>query len=239
MNKKISAFIDVIDLLPEAWCIVDANSRYIYYNHAYLKMIGAEHLPRYDLIGKTVADMPCKAAACAELFWKEDATVRATKRNVTVLNIIKMENDQWWVVQINKTPILNDNDQVEAIVFHFIDHSNSHFLELALQVSKNKLFKPNNSANVLIDLKLKKDTISLGSKESAVLFYLIKGLSYKEIAAFQNISYSTVVDHVERLKNKFDALTLDALIKNALLNGYPRGMPQNMFDQQFSIVFSE
>jgi DNA-binding CsgD family transcriptional regulator len=237
MASKITTLIEAIDLLPGAWCLMDPKSRYLHYNFAYLKMIGAEHLSRYDLIGKTVADMPCNAASCAELFWEEDDEVRRTKKTVTVLNTIKMKNDQWWVIQINKCPILNERNEIEAILFNFIDHSNNNFLDLALQINKN--LKHEHTAKAQIKIKRKSQIVSLGIKESEVLFYLARGISYKEIAAMQNVAYSTIIDHVERIKNKFHAATLEELIKNALSNGYPHGLPQALFDKQFSIIFTD
>lgn len=238
MSQKISSFITVIELLPDAWCIVDINSCYIHLNSAYLKMIGAQGLSVDELIGKTVADMPCEASVCADLFWREDSEVLATKKRISVLNTIKMEDDQWWVVHINKIPILDENNNVEAIAFHFTDHSKGSLLELALQLSKSKAFKSIDEPNVSMKLKLDNTVLSLGTKESEILFYIIKGLSYKEIAELQGVAYSTVVDHVERLKNKFKASTLSELIKNALLNGYPKVMPKNIFKRQFSVIFS-
>lgn len=235
MNERISRLIETIDVLPGIWCLMDPQSRYLHYNLAYLKMIGAEHLARFELIGKTVADMPCAAATCADLFWEADAEVRRTKKMVTVLNTIKMENDQWWVVQINKTPILNEQNEIEAMLFNFIDHSHNYCLDLAMLVGRST---KNSQNKALIRIKTSQDLVALGTKESEILFFLIKGLSYKKIASLQDIAYSTVVDHVERLKNKFNASTTDELISNAIASGYPKSIPQNLFTHQFSILYT-
>jgi PAS domain-containing protein len=56
------------DLLPGIWCIVDSESRYIYYNQAYALLVGLADKPEGYLYGKTVADMHCRAAECAPLF---------------------------------------------------------------------------------------------------------------------------------------------------------------------------
>jgi len=43
----------------------------------------------------------------------------------------------------------------------------------------------------------------------------------------------------ECLKSKFNASTLDELIKNSLINGYPTGVPDNMFERQFGIILQK
>jgi DNA-binding CsgD family transcriptional regulator len=64
------------------------------------------------------------------------------------------------------------------------------------------------------------------------------GFSYKEIAKIQDIAYRTVVDHMERLKLKFNAATTADLISKALSSGYPGSVPQRYFNQQISIILS-
>jgi DNA-binding NarL/FixJ family response regulator len=43
---------------------------------------------------------------------------------------------------------------------------------------------------------------NLSDRELAVLHHLVKGLSYKEVAAAMEISYSTVHTHIERIYQK-------------------------------------
>lgn len=235
MNESVRTLIDALDFLPNPHCLVDINSRYIHYNLPYIKMIGAEHLPRFSLVGKTVAEMPNQAADCANFFWKEDELVIKTKKMVTILNILKMENDNWWVIQIDKTPIFNKNNQIEAILFSFFDLSSNHLLKLANSIGKSyQNIEP--KENVLLNLKYNSEDITLGKKEAEILFYLIHGMPYKAIAAKQNIAYSTIIDHIERLKIKFSANSTDELINKAVIKGYPKTLPQGLFDRQFSII---
>jgi DNA-binding CsgD family transcriptional regulator len=234
----LSQLKSVFDLLPGTWCIVDRQSRYIYYNQAYAELVGvAAQAPGY-LDGKTVADMHCRAAECAPIFWQEDALVKSTKKMIRVLNTIQMADGLWKVLQIDKQPILNAEGEVTAIIFHLIDQSANHMLDLALSVAKEA---PLNNAlpnGILINLSSLVKKIDLKPRESECLFYLSRGFSYKEIAKAQGITYRTVVDHIERLKLKFDALTSADLIRKALASGYPGSVPQRYFDQQLSIILN-
>jgi DNA-binding CsgD family transcriptional regulator len=233
MNTQIA-----FDALPGIWCMVDADSRYTYYNQAYANLVGVGDKPRDFLIGKTVADMPCNAAQCAPLFWEADALVKDSRKMVRVLHSIQMACEQWKILQIDKQPVLDAAGSVVAIIFHIIDHSANHMLDLAMSVSKD--LQQSNSANatVLISSNAYHLEIDLKPKESECLFYLSRGFSYKEIAQIQDVAYRTVVDHIERLKMKFDVPTTAELVNRALANGYPKTLPQKYFKKQISIILS-
>jgi DNA-binding CsgD family transcriptional regulator len=226
------------DLLPGIWCVVDTESRYLYYNQAYAQLVGVADKPLNYLDGKTVADMHCQAAECAPIFWQEDALVKSRKKMVRVLNTIQMADGLWKVLQIDKQPIINTAGDVEAIIFHLIDQSANHMLDLALSIAKETPLDKSASNGILINIGNLEEKIELKNKESECLFYLSRGFSYKEIAKVQGITYRTVVDHIERLKLKFNAATTADLISKALAAGYPGSVPQRYFNQQISIILA-
>jgi DNA-binding CsgD family transcriptional regulator len=228
-----------LDSLPGIWCAVDANSHYIYYNQAYAELVGVADQPKDFLIGKTVADMPCNAAKCAPLFWKADELVKSTKKMVRVLHTIQMADDLWKIIQIDKQPVFNANGELESIIFHLIDQSANHVLDLALSLSKeHRSSKTKIDNNLLINSSKQHAKIDLKPKESECLFYLSRGFAYKEIAQIQDVSYRTIVDHIERLKSKFNATTTTELVSRALAAGYPGSVPQKYFHEQISIILS-
>ncbi len=237
-QAKIGNLKSILDLLPGMWCVVDTESRYIYYNRAYADLVGVLDKPRDYLIGKTVADMHCRAAQCAAIFWEEDALVKRTKKMVRVLNSLQMADGLWKILQIDKQPVLNEEGNVEAIIFNLIDQSANHIIDLALSIAKTNKSEHTIPNGILINLSDIPDKIDLKPKESECLFYLIRGFSYKEIAKIQNIAYRTVVDHIERLKLKFNAATTADLINRALAAGYPGSVPQSYFEQQISVILS-
>jgi DNA-binding CsgD family transcriptional regulator len=234
----LSHLKQTFDLLPGIWCIVDTESRYIYYNQAYAQLVGIADEPTNFLYGKTAADMHCRAAECAPIFWQEDALVKSTKKMVRVLNTIQMADGLWKVLQIDKQPVLDPAGEVIVIIFHLIDQSANHMLDLALSIAKETPLAKNSPHGVLINTGNNPKGIELKPKESECLFYLSRGFSYKEIATTQGITYRTVVDHIERLKLKFNVTTTANLISKALATGYPGSVPQRYFNQQISIILS-
>jgi PAS domain S-box-containing protein len=235
----LSHLKQTFDLLPGIWCIVDTQSRYLYHNRAYTQLVGTANEPADFLYGKTVADMHCRAAECAPIFWQEDALVKSTKKMVRVLNTIQMADGLWKVLQIDKQPILDIAGEVIAIIFHLIDQSANHMLDLALSIARDTPIDKNSPHGILVHTGHNQSDIELKPKESECLFYLSRGFSYKEIAKVQGITYRTVVDHIERLKLKFNVTTTANLISKALATGYPGSVPQRYFHQQISIILSE
>jgi len=238
VNKhKNYTFEHLLDLLPGIWCVVDTESRYIYYNKNYAELVGVSDKPDDYLLGKTVADMHCNASLCASIFWQVDALVKSTKKTVRVLHSIQMA-DGWKILQIDKKPILNADGEVQAIIFNLIDQSANHMLDLALYISRNGKQLDKSPDGELLNLSRLPAAVDLKPRESECLFYLTRGFSYKEIARVQNVAYRTIVDHIERLKTKFNASTTIELISKALSHGYPGSVPQQFFQNQFSIIIS-
>jgi DNA-binding CsgD family transcriptional regulator len=197
MKQEHNNLKQTLGLLPGIWWMVDPQSRYIYYNQSYAELVGHADKPLSFLIGKTVADMNCNAAACAPIFWQEDALVKSTKKMVRVLNAIQMADGLWKVLQIDKQPILNANGEIESIIFHLIDQSANHMLGLALSIAKATPLSKTSPNGVLINIVNMHDQVDLKPKESECLFYLSRGFSYKEISQIQNVAYRTVVDHTQ------------------------------------------
>ena len=60
---------------------------------------------------------------------------------------------------------------------------------------------------------------SLTETEKAILTLLVRGRSYKEIAAARSISWKTVANHVQMLFRKFDVNSRGQLAAEALRRG--------------------
>lgn len=126
---------------------------------------------------------------------------------------------------------------MEHIIYNIIDHSDKNITDIGLIFTLDKELINNLKDDYvrINDYALKQD-FKVNKKESEILFFLLRGTSYKEIAEIQNISYRTVCDHIERLKRKFSANTTKELIYNAVLMGYPKSIPQHIFDKPLSII---
>lgn len=68
----------------------------------------------------------------------------------------------------------------------------------------------------MIIIKEASETDFLTLRQYDCLYYLIKGMTAKEIANILGLSYRTVQDHFERIKQKFNCHRRSELIFHAL-----------------------
>lgn len=223
-----------LDQLPGIWCEVDLNSKFKYVNQAYCNLVGVEN-PE-SLIGRSVADLPCRASEQADLFWNEDKKVLQTRKNCTFLNITQLANDEWKVITLEKTPIVNLDQEVGSILFK-IDEKNNMFMKsygLQLQKAVNKQIQAYDVAPSTFIIS-PADASRLTEKEQECLFYLLLGKTYKEIAETQSVSQRTIIDHIERLKMKFNCQSKSELIGRAIELGFNYHIPSSIFNQHVSL----
>lgn len=225
-----------IDQLPGTWVVVDTGSRFISYNDEFSKLIGAEPKDR-SYIGKTISDVSVYAEQEPGYYYESDKIICKEKKSLTILNINKYGDGVWRYLQINKKPILDDEGNVQNIVYNIVDHSDINLTDIGLifTLDKNLIANLKDDYVRINDYAMTQD-FKVNKKEAEILFFLLRGTGYKEIAQIQNISYRTVCDHIERLKRKFSANTTKELIYNAVLLGYPKAIPQHIFDKPLSII---
>jgi len=242
MDKKIQCidggFKQTLDMLPGIWCIIDMESRFVYYNNEFAVLGCIENLCSDFLIGKTGESIPKGHGNSADHFWSTDGLIIESKKMQKLLHCFQIQNDNWVIMEIDKKPILNSDNEVEAVILKFTDKSTDKSLDLALAVASHHKDKINLTQNIpyLINLDKSLTKISLKPKESECLFYLTRGFSYKNIAELQKVSYRTVVNHVNKIRIKFDASTTDDLISKTFFSGYSIPIPKNVFSQRIVII---
>ena len=234
-------FKQCLDLLPGIWCVVDRHSRFIYYNKAYAELAGIEHLPADFLLGKTRESIPANEHGSTGVFWFTDRMVISSKKKISALHCIQVDDGNWRVLQVDKQPVLNSANEVEALIFQFIDQTANQTLDLALAIEKQhqsaEIYEINGC--VLLCTSKFQQQIDLKPKESECLFYLSRGFPYKQIALMQNVTYRTIVDRIERLKIKFGVSTTTQLISKALIGGHYKHIPKNVFHKSMVIVLHD
>lgn len=239
IDKK---FTQVLDMLPGAWTVIDNKSCFIYYNQAYAKMAGLDNKwPKDYLIGKTGAAIPSKPSRCIKYFWYSDKLVKETKKKVTLLNCLQGENDQWLLLELNKIPIINQDNEVEAILCQYINKVDNHALDLVLSLATQPIISTeiSNDDVIIYNLSQISEQVILKPRELECLFYLSRGYSHKEIARNKKVAYRTLSYHIDELKDKFHASTITELVIKAIVSGYIDNLPKNLFREQMVIIVQD
>lgn len=79
------------------------------------------------------------------------------------------------------------------------------------------------------NIDYRKADVQLTSRETQIIFLLIRGKSNKMIASEMGISTRTVETHMDNLKTKFDCNSKPLLLEAALEMGYGHVIPSRLF----------
>lgn len=239
LNNK--NFKQTFDLLPGVWAVLDNQSRFIYYNQQYELMVGIDKMPKDFLIGKTAKSLPGNMNKCVHYFWQTDNAVIKTKKMVSILYCLLGPNNMWVVFVLNKSPILNSDNEVEAIICQYLLQTENNAIDLVSSLSKENYISEYiyENGNRVFDLIKNPSQISLKNNEFECLFYLTRGYSHKEIARRQKVSYRTISYYIKNLKEKFNVKTVTQLVSKSLVSGYINSVPKNLFSKQMAIIMQD
>jgi len=150
-----------------------------------------------DIVGMTDYDLP--------ILYKEAQALRAgdlkvikTKKSMK-FNYFVTINDYYFSFYTFKAPFFDASGHIVGIygIDNYLHTENSKPLKKMIYAKQN-------------------ETIKLTMRQQDCLFYLVRGMTIKEIARILNLAPRTVEHHLEALKIKFDCNTRSALVTHAL-----------------------
>jgi DNA-binding CsgD family transcriptional regulator len=236
----------LIYLLPGLISIKDKRLEILSISHSVMNLVGWEHIEQ--AIGQSDYDMPCHAAEHAEIFRYQD-NIAFTKEYKTVTLDWLSYKETWRLIFAERHIIKNADDQ--PVIY-----------TTGMDVTDNPLFKnylvylhqtngsPTLAANLLSDKKSKGISAFIGNdypeyglttRQTEVLYYLLRGSTAKEIGQRLSLSMRTVEDHINLIKIALDCQTRSQLIDKAIGLGLMFNIPQSIFEhclatQQLSVL---
>lgn len=205
------------------------NSVYMEVNSACAELFGINN--KREVSGFTDYDIPCKISEFAETFQQQDRLVVDTGNSIKILEIHTCAKNQLKIMLNTKNPLRDDNDKIIGTFAYCIDIS-KQLGEIANVLStisdcgdSKKLMKGS--------YLLHHDELNsfLTNREMDCLFYLLRGKSSKQTAAILKISFRTVEQYIEQVKNKFQCETKSDLIELAIGKGYMNIIPSCLLNQ--------
>jgi DNA-binding CsgD family transcriptional regulator len=228
IGKKVQGYIDG---LLEPAIYKDENCVFQYLNPQFGKTVGVRghHL---DLVGSTASDLPCGMAAAAEVFEEQDRFVMRSGRAVKNLNIHPYADGVWGVYIGRKEPVFDENKKAVGVIWHGVDITDAYTVAISTQLARFGGLQNN------YELKGDGGRLSLTPRESEVLFLILRGKTAKLAAAVLGVSYRTVQQYIDSLKQKFGVESKIELIDTAMAQGYMSQIPLSIFSKQLSVVLA-
>lgn len=207
----------------------DEHHTFQYVNEQYGKLVGVRghHL---DLIGSTVAEVPCGMAAAADILEEQDRLIMSSGRSVKKLDIHPCADGIWTVHVGRKEPIFDDNKKAVGVIWHGIDITDAYTVAISTQLARFSGLQNN------YELSNHGGCLSLSPRESQVLFLIMRGKTAKLAATVLGVSHRTVQQYIDSLKQKFGVESKVELIDTAIARGYMSQIPLSMFSKQLSVV---
>lgn len=211
----------------------DINLVYKNANSVFIKLFDVKDI--YFLIGKTDYDMPCAAKDLADMFRRGDSQVIKEQKPIRFLEIIKVKNNQMRMLIVTKSPHLNSKRKVVGVFGHAIDVTNSFFkighILMGININKSNQIMCN-------DFDHSKIKNNLTSRQTEVLFFLLRNKTAKEIARFLNLKPRTVEFYIGNIKKKFGCKTKSDLFEKASEKGFLNIIPKTLLTIQCSIILN-
>lgn len=215
-----------INNLPTLTWIKDINFKYTAVSNRLVRLLGCIHeniLCGFD-------DFTQPWAQFAELYRDEDKQVLAGK-SFAFLHPAKLFSGKDIVIVSRKYPFYNQNNEIQGIIGNVTIASSPHLLKniFELRNADFEIVSPNSLDSSRYKIGYPNFYSILSKRESACLFYLIRGKTAQEIASRLYISKRTVEKHLENIKNKLNCNKKSEVIEKALESGLINFIPSTIF----------
>jgi len=236
MNISISKTLrNYIDGLPNPAACLDEHCVFQYTNSAYGNLVGLRR--SLDIVGGTTFDLPCGAAAYAEVFQEYDRRVMNSGKELKLLDIHPFAGAEIHVLINSIKPRFDENKKIIGTLFQSTDITDAYSMAISAQLSKHT-GNAQNSFSLTETDSLSNRAISLTQRESEILFFALRGKTSKLIALTLGLSFRTVESYLEKIKLKFGVQNKPELFDIAIERGYMNQIPLSVFSKQLSIVLA-
>lgn len=225
---KLQVIKGFLDQYPCLYGIKDVNSRFIVANETMATLTGYRCANEIMELRVRTEEFRCKTADMAEQLYAEDADIISQKKQAIFLGCTNFAVGDKQVLYGTKTPILDANNEVIAIIDHFMDITHSPLFNLSPILSSHGFFdsagQSKEQFSYLITNSIEKYNIT--DRQFDCIYYLLRGKPASKIGQLLNLSRRTIETHIDMLKRKLNCCSKSELIEKALdagmLNYIPR-----------------
>jgi DNA-binding CsgD family transcriptional regulator len=229
-------YFDMLSQIPGMWGWKNPDHKYICASVSLTQLLGFER--QQDINGRADWSLPCGARECAESYHLQDQLVIQKRVPLRILDVAQFAGDEWRTQITTKFPLFDRKNRVIGISFHVVDTNSVGPIELSRVLDKDY-------SRLVPEVTVDRMNTGAGnfhkmtSRESEVLFFLLRGHNAKMIAKVLEISYRTVEHHIDSLKHKFGVANKFDLHYAAIAHGYLNYLPPSLLRRQRSIILGE
>ncbi|CAM2976129.1 LuxR family transcriptional regulator [Legionella steigerwaltii] len=204
---KTTGVDNILDTTLANVYLKDNKGRYLDCNH---NMLCVNKIPTEDIKGKTDSDLLWKEQA--SILMKNDAEIIQRDKAKTFIEAVQLDVGPLQYYISRKAPLHTRQGKVIGVVgiSILIDCDISLFTTIQ---ETNPVAIPSTIDNVN---PTQNSNSQLTPKQIRCLYYLVKGMTIKQIAQQLNLSPRTVEDHLNAAKNKLNCHNRGELIATAL-----------------------
>jgi DNA-binding CsgD family transcriptional regulator len=195
----------------------DTKSVIIECNNVFVEYAGVKS--EDDILGRTDCDFPWQQYADIYRAHELDALAGNNYSTIIPLKTSRGDDLLFLHTKIGKT---DDTGAIIGVSCHAIEilNQDAHKLSKMLEVQTTP-------KSPVYSLGKKLSSESLPKRQREILFFLSRGKSPKQIAAFFNLSVRTIEYYIDIMRQKFGCRTRWELIETAMSQGYCDAIPTN------------
>lgn len=171
-----------------------------------------------EFLGHSDFDLRCRASQSAAAFREEDKAAMTFSQSISCLQINEFADGKTHITYFKKSPLRNINGQIIGVcsVGNEITNPKVGRAIFNLLPEKSKTERSNRS----FDIDGNQLFNRLSIREGELIFYLLRGMSIKKIAAIMSLSPRTVESYLETIKNKFNCQNKNELLDYCFSHGF-------------------
>lgn len=223
----------MIDRTPGICACKDESSTFLYANHAFKQLYGLD--PEQDVRGLTDYDLPHEAASNADAFRQQDKHVIKRQISITTLNVHRFQGESRAFL-VCKKPFADSESKIRGVWFQGIEitMANAGAMASAQGGLLHKHVAISGLSQGSFVIADSDSNLDMTTRESEVLYFLLRGGTAKRIANALSISTRTAEQYIDALKNKFGVRTKSDLIERAISMGYWYFAPNSLYSKRFA-----
>ncbi|CNF30154.1 helix-turn-helix transcriptional regulator [Yersinia mollaretii] len=220
MENKLSQSLEMLirfwEHSSEPWGIRDNQSRFIYANPRYHKLLALPN--KYSIEGRVDSELPAPTAEFQGEFQQQDRQVELSQDRITSVEIHLLDGLSYFTPYFcDKYPLIDENGVSQGTVFHGRPVTDTMLTHLTkIKIPTSLVFTPPSEL--------------FTKREWEVLFYILHTFSSSEIGKKLHLSPRTICNITQSIYRKAGVTSKRQIIEYCYENKINNFVPQSFFE---------